>query len=181
MTEPSSRDNSFRVDNLAKPERVDRLAAALFPAYSRARLARMIERGELLVNGIPTTKSALAKNGDTLSLSAPVEPAPDLVAEDIPLDIVYEDEYLAIVNKPAGLTVHPTPQEGGDRGTLVNALLHRYPSLGGTDDRRPGVVHRLDRDTSGLLIVALTPGSLAELQRLMHDRLVSKTYLALVT
>jgi 23S rRNA pseudouridine1911/1915/1917 synthase len=178
-TASSSRGNTVRIEGLPHPERVDRLAAALFPSYSRSRLARAIERGDLRLNGEPIVKSSLAKNGDIVSFAGLPEPASDLVAEDITLSIVYENSDFAVIDKPAGLTVHPTPQEGGDRGTLANALLYRYPDLGGVDPLRPGIVHRLDRDTSGLILVALRAESLTELQRLMHDRLVHKTYLAL--
>ncbi|HRI36743.1 MAG TPA: RluA family pseudouridine synthase [bacterium] len=181
MDASSSKDNPLRIEHLDQPERVDRLAAALFPTYSRSRIVRMIERGDIRLNGACVDKKMLAKNGDTLSLEVSTEDGSGLMPDEMDLDIVYECADFAIINKPAGLTVHPTPQEGGNRGTLVNGLLHRYPSISQTNTARPGIVHRLDRDTSGLIIVALTPESLTDLQRLMHDRLIKKTYLALVS
>jgi len=108
----------------------------------------------------------------------PVEQSPELVPEAIPLTIVYEDSFLLVVDKPAGLVVHPAPGHPG--GTLVNALLAHCPELASSGDRRPGIVHRLDRDTSGLILVAKSEKVRRALQRQFQDRQVHKAYLALL-
>jgi len=122
--------------------------------YSRSFIERLIDSDSILVNSIPIKKSYLLKPGDEIMIKLP-EPEPqDIFAQDIPLDVVYEDEDLAIINKAAGMIVHPG--FGNPDGTLVNAILHRFGSQlsVGRELNRPGIVHRLDRGTSGLIMIA---------------------------
>jgi len=158
--------------------RLDAAAAQLFPAYSRARLKTWIEAGALSVNGAPAEKvRQLVAEGDALSLIAEAEPHPGNVsAQDIPLDVVYADDEVAVLNKPPGLTVHPGA--GQSDGTLQNALLHRFPQTELLP--RAGLVHRLDKDTSGLLIVALSLPAHTALVGAMARREIRREYDALV-
>lgn len=160
-------------------ERLDKTVADRVSDLSRAMAQRLIKDGAVTVNGRPSKPSYRVQAGDQIAVSIPDElPAP-LTAEDIPLDIVYEDEAIVVVNKPAGMVVHPSP--GHTSGTLANALLARYPyigDIGGAD--RGGIVHRLDRETSGLLVVAKDEKTHAALRRQFKRRQVAKTYLALV-
>jgi 23S rRNA pseudouridine1911/1915/1917 synthase len=163
-------------DHLAG-ERLDKVAAALHPALSRAAIAALIEAGRVTVNG-RSAKAAtrpLAGARIELELPAPLEAA--AIPQHIPLNVVYEDEALVVVDKPAGMVVHPAP--GNYEGTLVNALLGRYATLPG-EAFRPGIVHRLDKHTSGLIVVARTPAALVSLAGSFKNRLVHKEYLALV-
>ena len=133
------------------------------------------------LNGKPASKHAEVRHKDTLEVRFITEKL-TVDAEDVPVEMVFENDDFAIINKDAGMNVHPVPGEGGKSGTLVNALLHRFGSLsviGGVE--RPGIVHRLDKDTSGLLIVAKCDTAMRLLQRKMNDRTVKKTYLALVS
>jgi 23S rRNA pseudouridine1911/1915/1917 synthase len=151
---------------------------------SRERIKEWIQAGLALVDGKPCVKPGLRLEGrEKLALNAPDlsgEGVPQ--PEDAPLDIIYRDETLAVVNKPAGLTTHPAPSQPDK--TLVNRLLHHLPELApevsGMTGERPGIVHRLDKDTSGLILVALTEAARLELSRAFADRRVRKTYLALV-
>jgi 23S rRNA pseudouridine1911/1915/1917 synthase len=158
--------------------RVDAAAAQLFPDFSRARLKRWIEDGELTVNGAPVARPRdPVREGDLLALNVVLE---DEVAaiepEDIPLTLVHVDEAVAIVNKPAGLTVHPGAGIHG--GTLQNALLHRFPQL--RQVPRAGLVHRLDKDTSGLLLIALTLPAHTQVVAALARREIRREYDALV-
>lgn len=161
--------------------RLDRAVATLCPDYSRTRLQGLIDAGECLING-ETCKTASRKveAGDVVTLSIPalVDALPE--PENIPLDIVYEDEDLLVINKPVGMVVHPAV--GNHTGTLVNALLyHCGDSLSGINGvKRPGIVHRLDKDTSGLMIVAKNDLAHHHLSEQLQDRSLSRMYLALV-
>ncbi|MDO8532062.1 MAG: RluA family pseudouridine synthase [Dehalococcoidia bacterium] len=175
---PSSDTRSFSV--ATQGERLDRFLAAQCPDLSRSRVQQLIEAGHVTVNGRPVKAAHKLKPGDDVSMSVP-PPAPvlGLSPEDIPLTVVYEDADLLVVDKPAGLTVHPAP--GHPSGTLVNALLARVPDLGGVGgELRPGIVHRLDKDTSGLIVVAKHERALRHLQAQFKERQVRKVYLALV-
>ncbi len=147
----------FIVSPEEEGQRLDRILAARAPDVSRARFQSLIADGHVTVNGSATTKvKTRLRAGDAIRVMLP-EPEPaEPEPEDIPLDIVHEDEHLVVIDKPAGMVVHPAP--GHSSGTLVNALLHHcgksLSGIGGV--RRPGIVHRLDRDTSGLLVVAKT-------------------------
>ncbi len=159
--------------------RLDAYLASQIENWSRARLQRLIENEDVLVNGKASKASYKVRENDEIEveLIAPVGNA--FVPENIPLDIVYEDDTLVVVNKPAGLVVHPAA--GAPSGTLANALAYHFQQLpdGGTGVR-PGLVHRLDRDTSGLLVVAKTESALENLSDQFRDRTVFKSYLALV-
>ncbi len=144
---------------------------------SRTRAARLVEQGLVRVEGQPVKKSAPVEAGQRVEVEIPAPEPVTLEAEDIPLAVVYEDDALLVVDKPAGLVVHPAP--GHPRGTLVNALLHHVSDLGGVGGRlRPGIVHRLDRDTSGLLVVAKNDAAHRALSQELAERKVGRTYLA---
>ncbi|NEQ27439.1 MAG: RluA family pseudouridine synthase, partial [Microcoleus sp. SIO2G3] len=130
-------------------ERLDRYLAEQLPDWSRSRLQKLVEQGQVTLNGkVCTSKKAIIQTGDSIHLTIPTAQPLDLQPEEIPLDILYEDDELIILNKPAGLVVHPAP--GHDTGTLVHALLAHCPNLKGIGGvQRPGIVHRLDKDTSG--------------------------------
>ena len=159
--------------------RLDTYVAERCPDLSRSHAQRLIDEGLVTVNGRHAKPSHLLRVGDAVEVRLP-EPQPlDLEAEAIPLNIVYEDADLLVVDKPAGMTVHPAP--GHARHTLVNALLAHCTDLAGVGGvLRPGIVHRLDKDTSGLLLVAKNDRTHADLSRQLKERRVEKKYLALV-
>ena len=169
---------SFRIEQ--RVPRLDAYLAAAHPAISRSRWKQLIEAGHVLLNGVAVRKSNTAlSSGSELRCDLP-EPEPvGLVATDIPLDILYEDADLIALNKPAGLVVHPAPGHAAD--TLVNALLHHCSDLQGIGgELRPGIVHRLDKDTSGVLVVAKNEAAVAALVAQFSSHSVQKEYLALV-
>ena len=162
--------------------RLDAFLAARLPELSRSRAASLVQEGRVTVNGRPVSKSCRLSGGETLSVDLPEQPADTaLTAQDIPLDVVYEDDDVIVVNKPAGLVVHPAP--GHPDGTLVNALLHHCgDSLSGIGgEKRPGIVHRIDRDTSGLIIAAKNDAAHAFLSAQLSDHTLARTYECLVT
>ncbi len=163
-------------------QRLDRYLCERHPEISRARWQEWIEAGQVRVNGKPVTKPAYKLHvGDLVDYTLPPDRPSDydLKPEAIPVPVVYEDEYLIIVNKPRGLTVHPAP--GHPHGTLVNALLAHSPALShGSAAFRPGIVHRLDKDTTGLLIVAKTDLAHARLSDALQRHTIDRRYLALV-
>ena len=152
------------------------MLADLFPEYSRSRLSAWIKSGDVTVDGANARPRDPVRGGEVLSLVAVEEIQTTAVAEDIPLDILYEDEHVFVLDKPAGLVVHPGA--GNPAGTLVNALLHRDPSL----DKLPraGIVHRLDKDTSGVMVVARTLPAHTSLVAQLSAREVHRQYLAIV-
>lgn len=161
-------------------ERLDRYLAQNLPDLSRSRLQKLIEQGHLKLNdGICTDKKAIVKAGDRLTLSIP-EPTPlEIQPEAIPLAILYEDEHLLVVDKPAGLVVHPAP--GHASGTLVNALLAHCDSLAGIGGvQRPGIVHRLDKDTSGAMVVAKSDRVQQHMQAQIKAKTARRDYLGIV-
>ena len=147
---------------------------------TRSRVATLMEEGQVTVDGAPVTKAGLkAKPGQTITLTIPAPKPATPEAQDIPLTILYEDNDLAVVVKPCGMVVHPAA--GNEDGTLVNALLHHLDSLGGIGgELRPGIVHRLDKDTSGLLLVAKNDASQLALSEQLSARTMEKHYRALV-
>ncbi|HLB44269.1 MAG TPA: RluA family pseudouridine synthase [Candidatus Limnocylindrales bacterium] len=160
--------------------RADRVVADAV-GLSRSYVQRLIEEGRLTSAGRPVKSNTMLEPGAALELDIPERPAPSIEAEDIPVDVVYEDEDVLIIDKPAGLVTHPAP--GRSTGTLVNALLGRAPAaaygqVAGSD--RPGIVHRLDRDTSGLIVVARSDRAQAAIMAQLKARRVRKTYLCLV-
>lgn len=166
----------FQVDEGST--RLDKFLADRVPELSRSAAQRLIDDGQVTVNGEPVKASYKIRGGDLVVALMPTEEPAELIAETIPLTVVYEDQVLLVVNKPAGMVVHPAPGHPG--GTLVNALLAYLPELATAGDDRPGIVHRLDRDTSGLILVAKNEKSRRTLQRQFKDRQVHKAYLALL-
>ncbi|MGA2963084.1 MAG: RluA family pseudouridine synthase [Candidatus Korobacteraceae bacterium] len=165
--------------------RLDQFLVSRLPEVSRVRVQQLIEQRKILLNGSPAKSSLKLKGGEHIEVVGEVRPAPlRAVAEDIPLDVVYEDRDLAVINKPAGMMVHAGAGSGDDpsnRGTLVNALLYRFARLSeASGELRPGIVHRLDKDTSGLLIVAKNDVVHRKLSEQFSSRKISKRYLGLV-
>lgn len=159
--------------------RLDRYLSLRLSQFSRSHLQKLIENGHVRVNGKPVRPSFKPNPGDMITIALP-EPVPsDLQPLAVTLDIIYEDDDLLVINKPSGMPVHPGPGHPAD--TLVNAVLSRCPDLPGIKGTmRPGVVHRLDKDTSGLIIFAKNDKALASLQHQFRSRQVKKEYLALV-
>lgn len=160
--------------------RLDKFLVACLPEFSRARLQGLIRDGCVDVSGKPASKAGqMVEPGARVEVRIPATAPASIEAEAIPLDVIYEDANLLVVNKPAGLVVHPAA--GHAQGTLVNAVLAHAPSLEGiSGERRPGVVHRLDKDTSGIILVAKNDRAHHWLQDQFRLRKVKKTYLALV-
>jgi 23S rRNA pseudouridine1911/1915/1917 synthase len=167
-------------------KRLDIFIAHYEPHISRSRIQNMIREGQAVVNGRTEKAGYKVKSGEKISLELPEPTVREVLPENIPLSVVFEDDYMVVLNKPPGLVVHPAP--GNYTGTLVNALLFHYgtlPSLGGTggpgsERERAGIVHRLDKDTSGVMVVARTPEVLRALSAQFKERVVQKKYLALV-
>jgi 23S rRNA pseudouridine1911/1915/1917 synthase len=160
--------------------RIDVYLASIFKDVSRSFVQRLIEKEYVKCNGKNADKNFKLRRGDVIEVHFVTEKM-DVEAEDLPLEVIFENEEFAVVSKDAGVNTHPVPGVGGNSGTLVNALLHRFGGLsviGGVE--RPGIVHRLDKDTSGLLVIAKSDRSMAQLQKRMNDRTIEKHYLALV-
>ena len=159
--------------------RLDAFLASQIEGWSRARLQKLIESEDVLVNGKPSKPSYKLREGDDVEVELTATSTVAFAPENIPIDIVYEDDTLVVVNKPAGLVVHPAA--GTPSGTLANALAYHFQQLPDSGAGvRPGIVHRLDRDTSGLLVVAKTEAALENLSDQFRDRTVFKSYVALV-
>ena len=163
-----------------RPERIDKFLVSRLPEFSRARLQGLIEDGFVLINHQPARKSGqTVESGSVIEIRVPSPVPAGVVGEDIPLDVIFEDDNLLVINKPAGMVVHPASGHGS--GTLVNAVLGYLPALEGIGgEERPGIVHRLDKETSGLIIVARNERAHRWLQDQFRLRRVEKTYLALV-
>jgi len=160
-------------------QRLDKYIAAEVPDLSRSLVQKLIKAGLATVNGAMTKASYRVEIGDEISIRVPPPEPAEVWPEPIPLDIVYEDQDIIVVNKPTGMVVHPA--YGHRSGTLVNAILAHCPELAGINGtQRPGIVHRLDKDTSGLIIVAKNEAAKQSLQRQFKGREVRKLYLALV-
>jgi 23S rRNA pseudouridine1911/1915/1917 synthase len=159
--------------------RLDKFLTSKLPDHSRSRLQALIKEGNVQVNGNVITKTGWPLNhGDQVNIKIPEPVATGLQSENIPLNIIFENSDLVVLNKPAGMVVHPAP--GHDSGTLVNAALGRLDDLEGIGGEiRPGIVHRLDKDTSGVIIIAKNERSLVWLQDQFKSRKVQKVYLAL--
>jgi 23S rRNA pseudouridine1911/1915/1917 synthase len=169
----------------AKGQRLDQFLAAHLAGVSRSRVQLLMEQGDVLVNGKREKASLKLRGGERIDITGEPHPAPlRAMAEEIPLDVIYEDADLAVVNKPAGMMVHAGSGQSEDarnRGTLVNALLYRFKALSSSGgDLRPGIVHRLDKETSGLIVVAKNDRAHAALAELFASRQIKKTYIALV-
>lgn len=172
-------------------KRVDTYLSALFPEKSRSYLQKMIEEGKISCNGESFTKNKKVYRGDVIEIAWKIDQMA-LLAEDMPLEIIYENDDFAIISKDAGINTHPTPGEWGRVGTLVNALLYHFKTLGIRSENpefnpsiingveRPGIVHRLDKDTSWLIIIAKNDKAMHALQLKIEKRSIHKMYLALV-
>ncbi|THB80557.1 MAG: RluA family pseudouridine synthase [Desulfobacteraceae bacterium] len=175
----------MKIDFTVPPEyentRLDHLMAQIIPDCSRSRAASLISSGHLQVDGQTRKPAYKVRAGDTVFGQLPEESPGRVIAEPIHLDILYEDTHVLVINKPAGLVVHPGA--GNAQGTLVNALLHHDPGIAraGEDPLRPGIVHRLDKDTSGVMVVARTARAAEFLKKEFKYRRVDKRYLCLVT
>lgn len=153
-------------------KRLDQVAVKLFSEFSRSRLQQWIKQGQLTVNGEVQVPKFKLQGGERLELSAELQQEGDWEAQDIALNIVYEDEHLLVINKPAGLVVHPAA--GNRDGTVLNALLHHCPELDSVP--RAGIVHRLDKDTTGLMVVAKSLQAHADLVAQLQERTVHREY-----
>jgi 23S rRNA pseudouridine1911/1915/1917 synthase len=181
MSEPRTID----VPAEGSGQRLDQFLVAHMDGVSRSRVQLLIDQGDVLIDGERAKSSRKLRAGERIVVSGEPRPEPlKAVPEAIPLDVVYEDQDLAVVNKPAGMMVHAGSGASDDarsRGTLVNALLHRFTALSSTGgDLRPGIVHRLDKSTSGLIVVAKNDRAHAALGAMFSGRRIRKTYMALV-
>jgi 23S rRNA pseudouridine1911/1915/1917 synthase len=160
-------------------ERLDRYVTQQLPTHSRAYVQRLIDEEQILVDGRPTKAGYRLRAGNRINVSLPPPKPSGLLPEPVRLDILYEDDHLLVVNKAAGMVVHPSP--GNASGTLVNALLAHCTHLSGIGGiERPGIVHRLDKDTSGVMVVAKDDATHRTLAHLFAERQVKKQYLAIV-
>lgn len=170
------------VYNSSVSARIDKYLASLAvpELYSRTIVEKIINDSRVKVNGNCVRKNYLLHENDSIEIELPAAKQYELIPEDIPLDIVYEDEFLAVINKQAGINVHPTP--GNYTGTIVNALLNYYGEklADGLDKTRPGIVHRLDKNTSGLMIIAKDNKTLFQLNKLFAQRMIVKRYKAIL-
>jgi 23S rRNA pseudouridine1911/1915/1917 synthase len=173
---PASRQVKLVIPASFAGLRLDQALARLLPDESRTRLARLIEEGHVRVDGETATPKSKVRSGEAVDVAlAPRQEESAFVAEEIALKVVHEDDDVLVIDKPAGLVVHPG--SGNWSGTMLNALLHHAPALGQLP--RAGIVHRLDKDTSGLLVVAKTEPAQASLVRQLQARTMKRTYLAL--
>ena len=169
----------FCIDPQDANKRLDAVAACNLTRCSRSYAALLIRNGHILVDGIQRKPSYKVKSGERVSGALPEAEPTDIEAEPIPLDLIYEDDSLIVLNKPAGLVVHPAA--GHASGTLVNGLIYHCPNLEGIGgEKRPGIVHRLDKDTSGVMVVAKTADAHLSLSAQFKQRSIQKTYIALV-
>lgn len=161
-------------------ERLDKVIAQRLDELSRTQIQDLIKEKRVLVNDASSKPAYRLEAEDCVSVEVPVDQALEIVAEAIALDVLYEDEHLVVINKAAGMVVHPA--HGNESGTLVNAILARWPHIRtiGDDPERSGIVHRLDKDTSGLILVALTQDAQDKLMAQFQERSIEKHYLALV-
>lgn len=187
MVDPleTSEVRTIEVPAEAAGQRLDQFLAGQMEGVSRSRVQLLMDQGDVLVNGEREKASLKLRGGERIAITGEPRPAPlKATAEDIPLDVVYEDADLAVVNKPAGMMVHAGSGQNEDarsKGTLVNALLYRFKKLSSTGgELRPGIVHRLDKDTSGLIVVAKNDRAHARLGEMFSSRQIRKTYIALV-
>lgn len=164
---------------LAKEPRLDAYLTYRYTDYSRSLIQKIIEAGGVTVNGEQVRAAYKVKMGDVITIHMPEFPEKPIEPEDIPLDILYEDEWMTVINKPAGMVVHPA--KGNWKGTLVNALQFHYETLSTiSGENRPGIIHRLDRDTTGLVLVARDDDTHKAIAAQFESRTVEKNYLALV-
>jgi 23S rRNA pseudouridine1911/1915/1917 synthase len=172
----------FVVPNEQAGERLDRFLVSQLTELSRSRIQSLVEEGFVQVDGAAMKPSYRVESGDSVTVEIPATPEAGVEAEPIPLHVLYEDEDLAVINKPAGMIIHPGA--GADSGTMVAALLSRFGGMSGLSTvggpLRPGIVHRLDKGTSGAVIIARTDAAHRKLVEEFRDRAVQKTYIALL-
>jgi len=169
----------FIVPSDADGQRLDRFLVSVLERQSRTQIQRLIADGQVRVDGREARANLAVRGGDRVTVELPDVSPSRVAGEALPLDILYQDADVAVLNKPAGMVVHPGA--GHASGTLVNALLHHMPDLSGIGgELRPGIVHRLDRGTSGVMVIAKNDAAHQELSRQFHDREVEKEYIALV-
>ncbi|MCP3849461.1 MAG: 23S rRNA pseudouridine(1911/1915/1917) synthase RluD [Gammaproteobacteria bacterium] len=173
---PQGEQKQFQIPADAFGQRLDQVAVTLLPEFSRSRLQQWIKQGKILLNGEACKAKTKVSGGETLLITIEQEPQGEWLAEKIPLDIVFEDDSLLVINKPVGLVVHPAV--GNQTGTLLNALLYHCPEL--INVPRAGIVHRLDKDTSGVLVVAKTLQSQTHLVNQLQNRAFDREYEAIV-
>lgn len=181
MSNPAAAEALHRLQATANtPQRLDKFLVEQLPQFSRARLQALIKSGQVLVKGKPASKSGqLLEGGEAVEVRVPPAASSDLIPEKIPLDVVFESQDVLIINKPAGMVVHPAA--GHFTGTLIHAALSHAPEIEGVGgELRPGLVHRLDKDTSGLIVLAKNDAAQQALQAQFQSREVEKTYIALV-
>jgi 23S rRNA pseudouridine1911/1915/1917 synthase len=182
---PATQTSAFTASQEDAGLRLDIFLVKQLAGVSRARVQELIAQKKVQVEGSPAKASFRLRGSERITVSGPAEcPSLRALPEDIPLDVVYEDDALAVINKPAGMMVHAgagRAEDARNRGTLVNALLHRFEALSATGGvLRPGIVHRLDKDTSGLIVVAKDDAAHQNLAQQFSHRQVKKTYVALV-
>ncbi len=179
-TEETIQQHTYQFNNVEPGERLDKWLTHVLPDRSRTEIQRWIREGRVQVNRQTTKPGYRLEPNDVVTVEIPeVRPYEKIEAEPIPLSIMYEDEDIIVVDKPAGMVVHPAPGHHG--GTLVNALLYHVKDLQGIGgEERPGIIHRLDKDTSGLIVVAKNDIAFRNLQRQFKERRVRKVYVALV-
>ena len=171
--------NKFIVSNEYSNQRLDKFLSIQFSSLSRTHIAKIIEEGNCLVNSKVAKAGLKLKNGDEVEINIPEVKPLEIKKEDIPLDVVYEDEDILIINKPQGMVVHPA--NGNYEHTLVNAVLNYSDDLSGINGvARPGIVHRIDKDTSGLICIAKNDKAHLSLSEQLKDHSMSRTYIALV-
>ncbi len=160
-------------------QRLDHFLQQALPVHSRTRIQNLIKDGDILLNNVKAKPNTALKVGDTISVTIPDPVATEIISQDIPLQVLFEDEHLIVINKAAGMVVHPAA--GNPDGTLVNALLHHCKNLSGIGgELRPGIVHRLDKETSGCLVAAKHDQAHTRLSQAFSDRRITKIYLAAV-
>lgn len=168
-----------KIDRSASGVRLDRWLAEKIPDLSRGQCQKLIASGKVHVDGTQRKASYRLAPAQTISWTLPEPESNELLPEDIPLNTIYDDDDILVLNKPAGMVVHPAP--GHQDGTLANALVYHYPALADVgESMRPGIVHRIDKDTSGILLVAKNAKALCNLQRQFKNHQIGKRYLALV-
>ncbi len=173
--DPEIQIKEFTVDIDVRGQRLDQVIVSLLPDYSRSRLQQWLKKGKILVDGVSLKGKTKLKGGESICVTIELEQQGQWQAEPIPLDIIYEDETLLVINKPVGLVVHPAV--GNQSGTLLNALLHHCPDL--INVPRAGIVHRIDKDTSGLLVVAKTLTAQTHLVNQLQQRAFEREYEAI--
>ena len=178
MTDPASAPTLITVPDGDGGERLDRVLARLCPQFSRSALQRWIDQGRIEQAGEVVSRKTKAQAGAEVSIEAAPPEQMSAKPQDIPLEILFEDEHLLLLDKPAGLVVHPAP--GHPDGTLVNALLHHGELSDGSDPLRPGIVHRLDKDTSGVMVVAKSSAAHERLVEMFQAHALERAYLAIV-